>query len=317
MSGVRPEPLALEVALAHYVASLPEGKSVPLEEMARDFGCPVKELHASLESVLRVEDRDLTTISGAIIEGGRLVKYLHGGYGKDFRRRVRLSRVQGRAVLLALDLVAGAVDPGILGSLRNKVRGAVGGDVPEVEVGRRLEGVSVVAAIERSRKEKRVLEIRYPSGKQIRTRAVEPLTMSSIEGTWYLNAYCRYAEAARLFRLERVLSARVLEEHFVEREGLGVKSTFEDIDPRSYAARRAVVRFSSAVARWMEERPELDLIEEHEDGSADYALYYTDPGWAARRVMQYLGEAVVIGPQELRQEVCRRATSLLQRYEET
>ncbi len=317
MSGVRPEPLALEVALAHYVASLPEGKSVPLEEMARDFGCPVKELHASLESVLRVEDRDLTTISGAIIEGGRLVKYLHGGYGKDFRRPVRLSRVQGRAVLLALDLVAGAVDPGILGSLRNKVRGAVGGDVPEVEVGRRLEGVSVVAAIERSRKEKRVLEIRYPSGKQIRTRAVEPLTMSSIEGTWYLNAYCRYAEAARLFRLERVLSARVLEEHFVEREGLGVKSTFEDIDPRSYAARRAVVRFSSAVARWMEERPELDLIEEHEDGSADYALYYTDPGWAARRVMQYLGEAVVIGPQELRQEVCRRATSLLQRYEET
>jgi hypothetical protein len=34
VSRVKPEPLALEVALAHYVASLPEGKSVSLEDLA-------------------------------------------------------------------------------------------------------------------------------------------------------------------------------------------------------------------------------------------------------------------------------------------
>ena len=45
-----------------------------------------------------------------------------------------------------------------------------------------------------------------------------------------------------------------------------------------------MVRFSAAVAWWIEERPELDLIEEREDGSADYALNYTDPAWAARRM---------------------------------
>jgi proteasome accessory factor C len=84
---------------------------------------------------------------------------------------------------------------------------------------------------------------------------------------------------------------------------VGVKSTFENIDARFYAARRAVVRFSSAVSRWMEERPELDLIEEREDGSADYAVYYTDPVWAPSRVMQYLCGAVVIGQEELSQEV--------------
>ncbi len=78
--------------------------------------------------------------------------------GDAQKRTVRVAT----AVLLALDLVAGAVDTGILGSLRNKVRGTIGGDVPEVAVGKRSEDdVSVVAAIERSRKEKRVLEIRY------------------------------------------------------------------------------------------------------------------------------------------------------------
>ncbi len=317
MSGVRPEPLALEVALAHYVASLPEGKSVPLEEMARNFGCSVKDLTAALGSVMEVEDRDLTGISGIAIENGRLTKYLEGGYGRDFRRPVRLSRLQARAALLALDVVAGAVDPGILASLRNKVRGAFGDEFAEVEVGRAFdEDVSVVAAIEGARREKRMLEIRYPSGKEIRTRTVEPLLMSSIEGHWYLNAYCRYAEAGRLFRLERILSARVLEKRFEEREGVELKTEYEDIDPRGYAARRAVVRFSPEVARWMEERPELDLIEEREDGSVDYVLYYTDEAWAARRVMQYLGEAVVVEPEDLRQEVHRQATALLEAYGE-
>nr|MDP9479875.1 WYL domain-containing protein [Actinomycetota bacterium] len=137
---------------------------------------------------------------------------------------------------------------------------------------------------------------------------------SSIEGVWYLNAYCRDAQAPRLFRLERILSARMLEERFEERDGVELKTEYEDIDPRGYAARRAVVRFSPEVARWMEERPELDLIEEREDGSVDYILYYTDEPWAARRVMQYLGEAVVVEPEELRQEVYRQATALLEAY---
>ena len=315
MSGVKREPLTLEVAVAHYTASLPEGKSVPLEDVAGDFGCSVKDLGAALEAVIEVEDRDLTVISNIAIEDGRLVKHLKGGYERDFRRPVRLSPVQARAALLALDLISKGVDPGIYDSLRNKVRGAVAEEVGEIEVGRAFEDdVPVVAAIDRARRERKLLEIRYPSGKTIRTRTVEPIMVSSIEGAWYLNAYCRNVEAARLFRLERILTAQVLEARFEAREGVDLKTEYEDIDPRTYAAKRAVVRFSPEVARWMEEHPELDFIEERDDGSADYALYYTDEAWAAGRVMQYLGEAVVIEPEELRREVHRRASALLEAY---
>ncbi len=315
MSAVKPEPLALEVTLAHYVASLPEGKSVGLADLAGELGCSVEDLSRALESVIEVEDRDLTTISGVVVEDGRLVKYLHGGYGRGFERPVRLSPVQGRAALLALDLVSKAVDPGILKELRGKILAAVGRNITRVEAGEGAGDLPVAETIERAAREKKLLEIRYPSGKEVEDRTVEPLLMSSIDGHWYLNAYCRRARGARLFRLERILSARILEEHFAVREGVELKTEYEDIDPRGYAASRALVRFSPEVARWMEDRPELDLVEEHEDGSADYALYYTDPGWAARRVMRYLGEAVVLEPAELRREIHRRACALLEAYE--
>ncbi len=316
MSAVKPEPLALEVTLAHYVASLPEGKSVALADLAGELGCSVEDLSRALESVIEVEDRDLTTISGVVVEDGRLVKYLHGGYGRGFERPVRLSPVQGRAALLALDLVSKAVDPGILKELRGKILAAVGRNITRVEAGEGAGDLPVAETIERASREKRLLQIRYPSGEEIEDRTVEPLLMSSIDGHWYLNAYCRRARAARLFRLERILSARILEEHFAVREGVELKTEYEDIDPRGYAASRALVRFSPEVARWMEDRPELDLVEEHEDGSADYALYYTDPGWAAKRVMRYLGEAVVLEPAELRREIHRRGSALLETYEE-
>ena len=183
MGAVKPEPLALEATLAHYVASVPEGKSVALEQLAEELGCSIDDLRTALESVIEVEDRDLTTISGVLIEDGRLVKYLHGGYGKDFRKPVRLSPVQGRAALLALDLVAKAVDPGILKELRSKILAAVGQEVLRIEAGGSADqDLPVTEAIDRARREKRVLEIRYPSGKEIRARAVEPQFMSSIEG---------------------------------------------------------------------------------------------------------------------------------------
>jgi proteasome accessory factor C len=101
-----------------------------------------------------------------------------------------------------------------------------------------------------------------------------------------LNAYRRHVDTPRLFRLDRIVSARMTGEHFEDRHRLEPKTGYEDIDARGYAAWRAVVRFSPAVARWIEERPELDLREQREDGSADfedgsadYTIYYTDPGW--------------------------------------
>jgi proteasome accessory factor C len=191
---------------------------------------------------------------------------------------------------------------------------AAGREVSEVEVGTDFDdGVPIVAAIERACRERRVLEIRYPSEQRMKSRSVEPLEISTIEGYPYLIAYCRFAELPRPFQLDRILSARMTEERFTERKD---EAEQEDIEPPTHPPKRAVVRFSPEAASLLEQRSELDLIKEHEDGSADCALRYTDPEWAATRVMKHLGEAVVIEPEELREEVYRQAVSLLETYRE-
>src|SRR5215207_3122195 len=72
------------------------GKSVALEQLAEELGCSIDDLRTALESVIEVEDRDLTTISGVLIGDRRRVKYLQGGYEREFRKPMRLSPVQGR-----------------------------------------------------------------------------------------------------------------------------------------------------------------------------------------------------------------------------
>ncbi len=92
---------------------------------------------------------------------------------------------------------------------------------------------------------------------------------------------------------------------------VGSTSNRERRRHRAHQHKRAVVPFSPRAARPLEERPELDFIRDYKDGSADYALQYTDPDWAAIRVMQHLGEAIVLELEELREEVYRQAVSLL------
>ncbi|MDP9478090.1 MAG: WYL domain-containing protein [Actinomycetota bacterium] len=168
------------------------------------------------------------------------------------------------------------------------------------------EEVPITDAIERARREKRVLEIRYLARRRAQTRSVEPFGVSTMDGFEYLIAYCRSTEIVRPFQLDRILSARLTEKRFTERR--------DGTNPREEPPTRAVVRFSPGASPSPDEGADLDLMEKHADGSTDYALYYADTGQAARSVMRHLGEAMALEPEELKREVRRRAESLLLRY---
>lgn len=310
MSGVSPEPGALEVALACYAAAMPLDKGVDLEDLAARFGCSVEDIKRAMQVVAEAEDEDLCPISNAEIKGGQLIKRQPAGFEKYLRPRVRLSPTQVRAALLALDLISGDVDSGMLRGLKSKLYAASGGEPDsgfEVELGRGFdEDIPISDAVERARREKRAMEIRYFSRKRAQARLVEPLEVSSRDGFEYLIAYCRSTEIVRPFQMDRILSASITDERFTERRDEDSRS---EIPPR-----RAVVRFSPEASPSPEDGLDLDLIEERADGSTDYALYYTDTGEAARAVTQYLGEAVVLEPEELRREVRHRAESMLLAY---
>lgn len=73
-----------------------------------------------------------------------------------------------------------------------------------------------VAELERAVREGRVCELTYTglaSGRTT-TRAVEPWTVFSTLGNWYLSAYCRLAGGERVFRVDRIRRVEVTDERF-------------------------------------------------------------------------------------------------------
>ena len=59
----------------------------------------------------------------------------------------------------------------------------------------------------------RALEIDYLSGSrdELTTRTVEPVQVVTIDGHWYLDAYCHRAGDMRRFRVDRIGAVRPLE----------------------------------------------------------------------------------------------------------
>lgn len=149
------------------------------------------------------------------------------------------------------------------------------------------------------------LRLRYlkPRDERPEERVVEPHRMVHAEGAWYLVAWCRTAGAGRAFRVDRVMEVEedpspchgpptLDPADFVDLEGGKVY--------RPAGHQTVVVRYSAAVARWIEER---ETVESLPDGGCRVEHRVADPLWVVRHVLQYGPDAWVESPPEIRQLV--------------
>ncbi|MDZ7732468.1 MAG: WYL domain-containing protein [Acidimicrobiia bacterium] len=93
------------------------------------------------------------------------------------------------------------------------------------------------------------------------TAVVEPQRVYAHDGQWYLAAHCRRAGGDRIFRLDRIESAEVLDEI--------VETTTARPDHADFAAapeaRRVVLELTPR-ARWVPEQYPCEEVEELDDG---------------------------------------------------
>ena len=147
---------------------------------------------------------------------------------------------------------------------------------------------------------RRVVEVEYLKEGEDKPslRRVEPYTFERELPVWRVHTWDRTAEGARTFRLDRMRSARLTDEHFERREGF---------DP-SYLRNPRVARLlhSPTVARWKLERGAWLLT----DGSALADVPYKTEDWLLSEIFADSGETVVLEPQRLRDLVARRARRL-------
>jgi proteasome accessory factor C len=312
-SPVLPERFAvLQALLAQLLAACgdePRG-TIDAELLKRRFNLSDEALDDHLQLLNLVNfGGGCYALYAELLEDGHTIAVEKELYGEEFRRPARLSPLEAKALLLALDLVGPLVAADAhttLGAVRAKVEAAFGGyETREVPAAPAAVGEDVLSVLNDAIRERRLVRLEYLSreGDSVTERLVEPHSLQGVRGEWYCVTYDRLRGDERTFRVDRIRSALALDERFDRRELSGRAGG------EVRAQGTAEIWFSPRVARWeLEGRRNTARLA---DGAAIANVEYGGAKYLAGEVCSYLGEAVLIEPEPLRREVVERAQELL------
>ncbi|MCP9276052.1 helix-turn-helix transcriptional regulator [Mycolicibacterium arenosum] len=232
---------------------------------------------------------------------------------------LRLTSPEATGVLVALRAlldVPGMLDPEAARSAIAKIESAAGevaGSVaaadPEPVSG---HASSVRAAV----RDRRALEIDYYSASRdtLSTRVVDPIRIVLVADRTYLEAWCRTAEDVRLFRLDRIVDARLLDEPAAPPEPAVQAETdtsLFDADPSLPSATLLIAPSEG----WMFDYYPLRVVRELADGTCEATMTYASDEWMARFVLGFGSTVTVLDPKSLADRVRDSAAKALAAYE--
>ena len=236
-----------------------------LAEVCERFGCTEAELVSDLDRLFMCGLYPYTPdvlIEVDVADGRVWIRY-----ADYFSRPLRLTPAEGLALLAAGKAVQsfpGADQSGPLARGLAKLAstlGVAGDDALDVALAAVAEDVmaTVRAAVDQGRQ----AELDYYSfGRdEVSRRVVDPFAVFNAGGQWYLSAYCHAVEDDRLFRIDRVRGATLLDTP-VQRSTGGVAAAVynaREDDPR------VTVELTPA-ARWVAEQYPVETLKALRDG---------------------------------------------------
>ena len=202
------------LALVPYLLARP---GVAVAQVAADFGVTEQQLR---------RDLNLLWMCGLPGQGpGDLIDLSFDGdtvsviFDAGMSRPLRLTAEEALALIVALRTLAetpGIIDRDVVERALAKVESAAGGHVDAADAVQVALDAEARArpVVQVALDEFRALELRYfTAGRDETTeRVVDPIRLFSSEGRTYLEAWCRRAEGLRVFRLDRIEAAVVLDE---------------------------------------------------------------------------------------------------------
>ena len=300
------------LSLVPYLLAHP---GVRVDHAAADFGVSEKQLRRDLELLWMCGlpgygPGDLVDLSFA----GETVTVTEDA---GMRRPLRLTTAEATALLVALRALAevpGMVDTDVVRRAVAKIESAVGeATTPAaVAVGLTAREEETTAAVRAALDRGRALRIRYYTASRdvVGERTVDPMRLLLVEGREYLEAWCRSAEAVRLFRLDRVDDVRELDEPAAPPPSARPTDLSAGLFRPDPEQREAVLLLEYE-ARWVAEYYPVDELVERPDGRAEVVMRFTDDAWLVRLVLGLGGHAQVLRPARLRAAVAERAEHAL------
>ncbi len=216
-----------------------------------------------------------------------------------------ITHEEGVALVLGLDVLRSAISSerddliGAIESLSKRITELV--NLPLALTASSDLSHEVSTSVKEAISQRSGLKITYNSlyKDEISTRVVLPLEVLENDGYLYLHAYCSTAKDFRNFRIDRIQSAENAE---VEKP-----STATPEDPEKIRFELKVVRPTRDVA----ER----FAESHLDAGTVFKGSSFSQQWISRSVFASGGAVELLAPADIRNDIARRAETILNRYE--
>jgi proteasome accessory factor C len=305
------------LALVPYLMSHP-GAQVP--EVARLFGLTEKQLVDDLQLVWMCglpghTPGDLIDVSW---DGGEILI----DNAETIARPLRLGIDEASALLVALRMLAELPEfeeGDALARVIAKLESAAGEGAAAVsnQVAFEVDAApDAMVTVRDALRGGRRLSLRYyvPGRDEITPREVDPTRLVMVDGRSYLEGWCYRADGMRLFRLDRMIGAEVLDvaaDPPAEAEPIDVADGVFRPSPTDELVE---VELTPA-GRWVAEYYPCEEVTELGEGRLRVTLRARDQGWLVRLALRLGDSGRVVSPESLAGRVREEACAALSRYE--
>lgn len=241
-------------------------------------------------------------------------------------RPLRLTSTEATGILVALRSlvdVPGMVDPEAARSAIAKIESAAGTQRAALEESGSEESVpqesGAAAAVRAAVRDARALTLEYYSASRdsLTTRTVDPIRVVLIGDNSYLEAWCRTAEAVRMFRFDRIVAAERLADPSAPPSPAvqaGTDTSLFDPDTADPSLPSATLLIDCS-ASWMFDYYPLRVVNELPDGACEAVMTYASLEWMARFLLGFGSAVRVLDPPDLARRVQESAGEALRVYD--
>ncbi|MEV4708097.1 YafY family protein [Actinoplanes sp. NPDC049316] len=238
-------------------------------------------------------------------------------YDAGIDRPLRLNPDEALALVVALRMLAETPGIGSRDAIERalaKIENAAG-DLADAPVAVRLPAnTQRVDAIRGIVERRRAMRITYytPARDETTERIVDPMRVLMVGNRAYLEAWCRRAEATRLFRLDRIDAFTELDEPAVPPARAVPHDVTDGVFHPGQDLPLVTVRVGRG-SRWITEYYPCEEVRRDGDEWV-VTMRVTDLGWAQRLLLGLGSDVTVVGPAALVERIREQATLALDQY---